>query len=311
MPVIGVDLGGTKVSVAVFSEDAELIKKDVAHLKGRSGTEVGALIASMVIEQLDPDVRSVGICVPGISRQKSGTVWAPNIRGWDDYPLLEEMRKVCGTIPVSIDSDRACYILGEHWRGAAKGCRNAIFLAVGTGIGAGILIDGVILRGAHDIAGAIGWLAVDRKFDEKYKSCGNFEFHASGDGLARIAREKLDDHPEYAGELSLIPPSEISAADVFNAYENRDLLATQVMLEAVDFWGRAVANLISLFNPEKIILGGGVFGPGLCFINDIRASALKWAQPISATQVLIEGSALHGDAGVYGAGFLALQNLNR
>src|SRR5690606_7336356 len=119
------------------------------------------------------------------SRNKSGTVWAPNIPGWEDYPLKAELEAVLNRIPVSIDSDRACYILGEYWKGAAQNCEDAIFLAVGTGIGAGILADGRILRGAGDIAGAIGWMALDHPYQEKYIPCGCFEYQASGDGVAR------------------------------------------------------------------------------------------------------------------------------
>src|SRR5678815_4753324 len=115
---------------------------------------------------------------------KTGKVWAPNIPDWGDYPLLEEVENVSGEIPVTIDSDRACYILGELWQGNARGCTDAIYLSVGTGIGAGILTDGKVLRGSHDIAGAIGWMALTRPFSEEYTDCGCFETYASGEGIA-------------------------------------------------------------------------------------------------------------------------------
>ena len=106
-------------------------------------------------------IRAVGICVPGIVQPKTGRVWAPNIPGWDDYPLKAEIKAAVSdqAIKVAIDSDRSASILGEAWQGAARGCRNAIFLAVGTGIGAGILVDGRVLHGeqasqAHRLAGA-------------------------------------------------------------------------------------------------------------------------------------------------------------
>src|ERR1019366_4429958 len=189
----------------------------------------------------------------------------------------------------------------------------AIFLAVGTGIGAGILIDGRVLRGAHDVAGAIGWLALDRPFRPEYVPCGSFEYHASGTGLARVANETLAQRPSGRAPNTpplhhSITPSFDSARDVFSAFDRGDPVAREVVAQAVQFWGMAVANLVSLFNPEKIIFGGGVFGPAAQFLGDIYAEARKWAQPISIKQVKLQASKLGGDAGLYGAGCLALQS---
>jgi glucokinase len=189
MSVIGFDLGGTKLSGAVFSKDGKIISKETVLLEKRKGNEVGSLIKEQVKKLLSnhSDVEAIGVSVPGISYSKTGNVWAPNIPGWDDYPLLKVIKEPAGEkIRVTIDSDRACYILGEVWQGSARGCKDAIFLAVGTGIGAGILVNGEILRGSNDIAGAIGWMALDRPFQEKYISCGCFEYHASGEGLAKV-----------------------------------------------------------------------------------------------------------------------------
>jgi glucokinase len=110
---------------------------------------------------------------------------------------------------------------------------------------------------------------------------------------------------EYHGALKEKPVEEITSHDVFAAYRNGDPLAARVLKQSIEYWGMAVANLISLFNPEKIILGGGVFGPAVSLIPDIIEEAARWAQPISSRLVSIEGSALGGDAGVYGAGWLA------
>ena len=282
-------------------------------MNNSTGKEVGQLITSSIKKLLSAQkdegniIASIGIAVPGISRKKSGTVWAPNISGWENYPLLQEVKEISNEIPVSIDSDRACYILGESWKGNAKGCSDAIYLAVGTGIGAGILVNGSVLHGAYDIAGAIGWMALDRPFEDKYISCGCFEYHASGEGLTKVAREIIQSN-NHASELSKLVA--ITARDIFSAYEKNDAVAIAVIKQAIEFWGMAIANLVSLFNPEKIILGGGVFGPAIKFISGIREEASKWAQPVSMQQVSIEASALGSDAGLYGAALVALQNLN-
>lgn len=315
MAILGIDLGGTKVAVAVFTESGVILEKEVLKLNNRKGTEVGNFITGFAQKYLekfvDSPIRAVGISVPGISRIRTGTVWAPNIPGWDDYPLLQEMESICGNIPVNINSDRACYILGELWKGKAKGCKDAIFLAVGTGIGAGILVDGNVLQGSQDIAGSIGWMALDRPFNKKYLSCGFFEYYASGEGIARAAREMIASQKNYMGELKNIDREILNAADIFMAFEKNDAIAVAVIQQSIQFWGMAVANLISLFNPEKIIFGGGVFGPGENFLLAIRDEAQKWAQPISFSQVKLEISGMEGDAGIYGAGFMALQNVKQ
>lgn len=307
MTALAIDLGGTKLSLAVFSEKGEIQTKEWIPLQHRSGPEVGQLISTAIqkLSSQDKRITSIGLAVPGIYHKSTGKVWAPNIRGWEDYPLLKEL-KATTPLPISIESDRACYILGERWKGAAKNCRDAIYLAVGTGIGAGIISGGRVVRGAHDIAGAIGWMALDPPFKRKYISCGCFEYFASGEGLVRTTREMLEKNKSYSGILR--DPEALSAPDLFIAFDKGDLLAKKVFARCIRLWGMAVANLVSLFNPEKIIMGGGVFGPAVRFIPAIREEAVKWAQPVSMQNVYLEPSALGTDAGLFGAAWLAFRS---
>lgn len=316
MSLLAFDLGGTKLAVAVFNENGEILFHKTIALQKRKGTEVAELIThsfrlvSIAARLAGDAIQSVGICVPGIYRSKTGTVWAPNIPGWDDYPLLAEIKKISGKIPVTIDSDRACYILGEVWKGNAQQCNDAIFLAVGTGIGAGILVNGEVLRGSNDIAGAIGWMALETPFKEEYIQCGCFEHYTSGEGIAKLAQKFLNEEKNYSGPLKNKSLEEINCPDVFNAYKNQDEIAEKIMSICIQFWGMATANLVSLFNPEKIIFGGGVFGPAVSLIPEIKDEAMKWAQPISIQQVTFEAARLGTDAGVIGAAFLALKNFD-
>ncbi len=309
--MIALDLGGTKLASAVFADDGQIVRKQVSQLDARHGGRVGELISAQVESHLleaqsrQIPIEAVGVSVPGIYHQHSRTVWAPNISGWDDYPLYSQLEAVAPSQLVKIDSDRACYILGEVWQGGAQGCADAIFLAVGTGIGAGILVDGRVLRGHHDIAGAIGWLALDKPYLPEYDPCGCFEYHASGAGIAKVARDYLAKDETYEGVLRQSRPNGLTAHDVFAAYDVGDSLAKKVVDNCISFWGMAVANLVSLFNPEKIIFGGGVFGPASQLIGLIQNEASKWAQPISMQQVSLEASRLSGDAGLVGAGYLA------
>lgn len=314
MTLLGIDLGGTKLAFAVLREDGEVLYKETVALDGREGTAVGDLITGLITRSVGSGtygpIASIGISVPGIYRHATGNVWAPNIPGWEDYPLLARVSRAAGPVSVAIDSDRACYIMGECWQGNARQSKDAIFIAVGTGIGAGILTDGNILRGAHDIAGAIGWMALHPAFKEAYKQCGCFEEYASGEGITKTARRYLKDDPAYKGQLRAKPAGEIFTHDVFAAYLNGDPIAAKVIGESILLWGMAAANLISLFNPEKLIWGGGVFGPAIPLIPEIRKEAAKWAQPVSMKQVQFESSGLGSDAGLFGAAYLALKKAN-
>lgn len=319
MAVIGLDLGGTKLSAALFDQHGNISLKTTFNLTGREGKKVGKMIIDQIgrlLEDAQKDnlqIQAVGISVPGIYYPESGRVWANNIPGWDEYPLMSEVTNSVKNknINIFIDNDRVCSLLGEVWMGNARNCRDVIFLLIGTGIGAGILADGNIIRGSGGAAGAAGWLALNRPFSTQYIPGGCFEYHSSGNGIAKVTREHLMKNKSYNGVLKTKPPGEITAHDIFSAYKNNDALAVEILNQAVEFWGMAIANLISLFNPEKIILGGGIFGPGLQFVNAIFEEAKKWAQPVSITQVKLEGSALGTDTALYGAGYLALESLEK
>ena len=313
MAIIGIDLGGTKIAAALFADSGVMKKKIVRLLNGATGHAVGKLVVETIGElqqnENDEVIAAVGICVPGIVYSKKGTVWAPNIPGWDDYPLKQQIISEFPHLVVNIESDRTCYILGEIWKGAAQGCDNAIYLAVGTGIGAGIILDGHIVHGANDIIGATGWMALQPPYTEEYDACGCFETYASGNGIGYQARKLLSQSGNYTGILSGKPVEEVTSHDVFSAYNEQDPIATQVLDKAIEMWGMATANLVSLFNPEKVIFGGGVFGPAVRFIPRIYAEACKWGQPISMKEVEYCASKVEGEAALYGAAYLALRSL--
>ena len=153
MPVIALDLGGTKLASALLSDEGDILISKKVKLEKRKGQEVGDLIvkqAHLILQKAIEQnlvASSLGICVPGIAHAKTGRVWAPNIAGWEDYPLLEQLQQELENknISIKIDSDRACYILAEVWKGNARGSSDVIFLSVGTGIGAGIMINNQVL----------------------------------------------------------------------------------------------------------------------------------------------------------------------
>lgn len=317
MEVIGIDLGGTKVAGGIISSDGKIVRRNSKKIKNRSGRDVGGQIRSLISTLLadgsknNLNIGSLGISLPGIYYSDSGRAWAPNIAGWEEYPLLEELSAEYDNLSINIDSDRAAYILGETWQGVAQGSRDAIFIAVGTGIGAGIMVDGDILRGAHDIAGATGWMALNRPFKKGYEKFGCFEYHASGDGLARSAIDLIEENQNYKGPLRKKGSRHISSYDIFREYDNNDPIAKQVIKQAIVFWGMATANFISLFNPEIIVFGGGIFGPAERFLMEIKKEAERWAQPIAFQEATFATTALGEDAGLVGAGKLAYNAITK
>lgn len=317
MPIIAADLGGTKLATGLFTDDIELIRKEKNIIAGKEGAQVGQLITGNIYEIIRSQelsgekIKAIGISVPGIYDKEDGTVWAPNIPGWEKFPLFKEVMQIAPNIPIVIHSDRSCYITAEVEKGAARGCKDAVFIAVGTGIGAGIISGGKVIRGAHDIAGAIGWMALDKPYQPKYKACGCFESTASGEGIAKLALEKTKEYPAYSGPLKTIASEKLNTKDVFAAWHNNDPLAQKVIQHCIETWGMALANIVSLLNPEMVIFGGGVFGPAVRWIPEIVEEAKKWGQPISMKLVKVTSASFGSDAGLIGAACLASKSVNK
>lgn len=316
MAVIAIDVGATKISAAIFLPNGEMTSFRKRLLQKREGIEVGVLISDILDNLLimakrkEIPIDSVGVCIPGIVNSKNGDVWAPNIPKWESFPLHRVLRKCVNnaSIDIFIESDRSCYLYGELWMGAAKGCHSAVFMAVGSGIGAGIMIDNNFLHGAGDIIGAAGWMALKENYNNKYSECGAFEYYASGNGIEERTKDLVRIEKNYRGVLRQKPIVRITGQDVFKAFEDNDPIAQQIIYQAVKYWGMAAANIVSLLNPQKIIWGGGIFGPAASLIPEIYNESCKWAQPIAIKQVEYAASQLDGNAGLVGAAYLAIRS---
>lgn len=312
---IGVDVGGTKISSALFDRDGNLIGRDKVPLD-RQGGEAAASQVVRLIQELEASalhlkgkVLAAGVCVPGISYQKTGLVWAPNIPGWDHFPLQAKLLDRLKT-PLLIDSDRSAYVLGEQWCGAARGLKDVVFLAVGTGIGAGILSGGRVVRGYDDIAGAVGWFGLNPAHKKAYAEMGCFEAEASGNSVGRKARQALQGGaPSEMARLAGGTIDLVTAETVTAAAQSGDPLALKIIEETAIYLAMGVANIVSILNPEMIVLGGGLFQAGRLLLEPVEREFLRWAQPLAARSVRLELSRLGEDAGLYGAGRLAWQSL--
>jgi glucokinase len=201
-------------------------------------------------------------------------------------------------------------VAGEAWRGTASGARDAVFLAVGTGIGAGIISGGRILHGHEDIAGAVGWFGLDPGFKPEYAAMGSFEAEASGNSVARKARERLSQgRPSAMLDLAGGDVEAVTAEVVAAAARRKDPLAMEVVADVVTYLAMGVANIVSILNPEVVVLGGGLFQAADIFLEPVRSEFKRWAQPLAARSVRIERSALGEDAGLYGCGKLAWRTI--
>ena len=307
----GVDVGGTKVSSALFGSDGRMWARNKSPLDRESAENAAGQVAR-VLRDLEAAavreggrIRAAAVCVPGIVYQTRGLVWAPNVPGWVHFPLRERLTGAV-SYPVLIESDRAAYVSGEAWRGAARGARDVVFLAVGTGIGAGIISGGRLVRGAEDISGAVGWFALNPDFKAEYAEMGCFEAEASGNGVARRARRLLETgaHSEMM-RLAGGRIADVTAETVAAAARVNDPAALKVTAETVSYLAMGIANIVSILNPEIIVLGGGLFQAGDLLLEPIRREFKKWAQPLAAEKLRVVVSKLGEDAGLYGCGKLA------
>ena len=310
-----VDVGGTKIASALFTGKGEISARAKVAIERSGGDAAAAQVAGRIealaaaAAESGGRLAAVGICVPGIAYSGSGKVWAPNIPGWDQYPLLDRIRGLrSAPVPIVLESDRSAYVAGESWRGAAAGAKDVVFLAVGTGIGAGIVSGGRIIHGGEDIAGAVGWFALDPAFEPEYAAMGCFEAEASGGSIARKARQKLaSGRPSSMTGLAGGTIDAVTAEVVAEAARARDPLALEIVAEAVTYLAMGVANIVSILNPEAVVLGGGLFLASDLLLEPVRREFKRWAQPLAARSVRIELSALGEDAGLYGCGRIAWQ----
>jgi glucokinase len=295
MPVLAIDLGGTKLATAVVdsqgrilcSRKAPVVRSSPGATVDQIAAECNSVVTSSGLSW--DEISCAGLIVPGVAGS-DGCVWAPNLWGDANVPLAAELRHRISA-KLIVESDRAGYVTGEQWLGAAQGLDDVVFVAVGTGIGAGILAGGRLIRGAGGAAGAVGWMTLTSRFQESYSSLGAWEAEAAGPALARTA-------------------GRISAEAVVEAARDGDPVCRSALQAAADLLGRGIANLVSVFNPEMVVLGGGLMQAGELFLDPVRAVVRKWANPRSASLVRIELSTLGDKAGLLGAARLALSEIS-
>jgi len=256
--VLGLDLGGTKMFGTIAdlggNIQTEIYRPWESNDPDQALEQVCALISDLLSRARPPpqQIRGIGVGAPGVTLFESGVVtWAPSL-GWRDLPLKDILARRFG-LPVVVENDVNLAALGEYGFGAARRASSAACIAVGTGIGAGIVIDRKIYRGFNQSAGEVGYLPPDVSYlGHRFDSFGALESIASGSGVERRARQLLQ-------RLNLpLPAQGPSAEDVFKAARLGQGWALQVVDETVDYLAFAVAVISAVLDPEVIVLGGGM-----------------------------------------------------
>lgn len=266
---------------------------------------VTALTAQTNYARLLP---AIGLGTPGLVDMATGVIRTAVDVGWFDVPFGQMAQAALG-MPVYVANRSRVGALAELWVGRDRNVQNLIYIAIGTGIAAGVVIEGQLYRGANSSAGELGHITILP--DGPLCGCGNrgcLQALASGPAIANRAREYLRYAPDsLLATLVEGHPERIVAETVFAAAEQGDTLALQVVEETGRYLGIAVATLVNLFNPERIVLGGPVGQSGQVLLSPLRAEVQRRAMAYPLSAVRITASTVGPDAGAVGAAVLVLQ----
>jgi glucokinase len=312
-PAVGVDLGGTKIQAAVVDPDGRVVEsyRDATDVDG-GAAKVAADVVRCVRE-CAPDlshIATVGVGVAGQVDTESGRVRsAPNLR-WTDFPLGQRLQEDLG-LPVVVENDVRAITWGEWRHGAGKGIDDLIVLAVGTGVGGGIVSGGRLLAGDRGLAGELGHstlVAGGRRCTCGRRGC--MEAYTGGWAIAERAQEAIESDPEAGrGLLERAEGSDVTARLVSEAAAAGDPLAAKLLDDTGRYLGDSIVGLVHVFNPRRIVLGGGVIqgNPGL--VEAVESAILKSAIPVYTERLEVRGSELGAWAGVIGSASLAMERL--
>ncbi|MEX2543053.1 MAG: ROK family transcriptional regulator [Trueperaceae bacterium] len=297
--IVGVDLGGTSLTVALADMTGDLVAQETVPTSPRGGPQIIAQIAEICRRLAErpaagwEKVRLAVVGTPGVVDPVSGFIeFAPNIPGFDRLRVEDELRHVLG-IAVIVENDVNLAVIGERWRGAGQGVDDLVFIALGTGIGQGIMLDGKLLRGASGTAGEIGYLPLcTDPFTEQARSVGAFESAVGSKAILRLYRDE-------GGECETV-------RELFQRAEDGERRAALVLDEIGSRLALGVAATAALIDPEKVIFGGSIGGrPEL--LERIR----RKLEECMRRPPVVEASSLGRRAGIEGALAYGIEELHR
>lgn len=312
---IGIDLGGTNIKAGLFDEQQNLLGKHATETQAERGFDhVFDRMVALVDQLLEKtgaertNVIGVGLGAPGPLSFTEGIIYhAPNLPGWENIPLRDRFAAAIG-LPVVLDNDANAAAFGEFQCGAAHAVENMVLLTLGTGIGGGVVLEGKVWRGQWSNAGEIGHTILVP--DGRRCPCGQvgcFERYASANALVDQTQEALD-----TGEKSILTAwtasgKKLTAALIEDAVHQRDELASRIWEQTCRYLAIGCVNIEHNFEPEMIVLGGGLTGAGTMLLEPVRRqfAELRWRS--SETRIQIALATLGNDAGIIGNAALARQ----
>jgi len=312
---IGIDLGGTFIKGGVLDLDGNVVYKtsiETQSEKGQDGVlermaELSRMVAAgagITLEQ----VRCVGVGSPGPLSTTRGIVYsAPNLPGWEDVAVVKKLEEKVKR-PVFLENDANAAAYAENWVGAGEGASSMIMLTLGTGIGGGIVLNGNVWHGADDAAGELGHMSIN--FDGPDCNCGGLgclEAYASAPATVRRALKGIEEGRQTSLKAILDKDEEITAKAIYEAAAAGDDFAKETIESTGRLLGIAIASFVNIFNPELVVLFGGLAGAGEMLFAPAREEVKRRAIRPASETVKIVPAKLGGDAGVIGAAGCALR----
>jgi glucokinase len=309
-PILGVDIGGTKVAVGLVDSDGKIVAQDRKAMAA-NGTADAALhsVTDAIDTLLTPAVPSIGICAPGPLDPKAGIVLnPPNLRAWRDFPLGEKIREKY-RLPVKLDNDGNAAALAEARWGAARGYRHVFYATIGTGIGTGIVLDGQIYHGKTGSAAEGGHVSID--YRGPICTCGKrgcIEILAAGPAIGARARAKLSEGMQSAMlDLAEGNVAAVTSEIVGTAYTAGDATAREVLQETSELLTVWLGNIVDLLDPDVIVVGGGVAAMLTPFFRDMKKQLPKWCVNPHASEIPLVRAHYGADAGIAGGAALCTE----
>lgn len=303
----GIDLGGTTAKIGLFTTTGNLLEKwevptDTSDQGARILPNLAAAVQDKMAQRsLSPDqIEGVGLGVPGPVQDSSVVaIVCANLGGWGDCDAGAQLSQLLGGLRVQVGNDANVAALGEIWMGAAKGCRSAVMVTLGTGVGGGVVADGKLIEGAHGAGGEIGHITVNPQ-ETAQCGCGKhgcLEQYSSATGVVRCMNKLLEQNPDVPCTLR---GRDFAAKDVFDAARSGDKLAQQEVEDMTLTLALALGNIAAITDPEMFLVGGGVARAGDVLLEPLsrhyQANAF-----LSCRNTPIRLASLGNDAGIYGA----------
>lgn len=301
--VFGVDVGGTTIKMGFFTVEGELLEKWEIPTRTENNSEnvlpdiAAAIDAKLAEKGISKDeVSGVGFGVPGpVTRE--GVIQMNANLGWRNKHAAKELGELTG-LPCMGGNDVKTAGLGEMWKGGAAEYKDAVFITIGTGVGAAIIVDGKVILGAKGAAGEVGHIKVDME-EKEACGCGGIgcaEQYASAPGIVKMAKKKLAE----GDAPSILRDKEITAKAVFDAYKEGDKLAEEVVEKFGHYLGYSLAATAAVVDPEAFIIGGGVSKAGDVLVEVVQKYYKQYVWPGCRDKKFVLAK-LGNDAGIYGA----------